>query len=201
MTCPQLNCDVNAEVVSKVCSGQNCSDPLPCEECRCLPGWAGPGFLCGPDGDNDGWPDEDLGCSAETCKKDNCPAVPNSIQDDEDNDGLGDVCDPSTVRNRFSRTQALSVCGWEEIDLGKNSYDGNDGQPPPEFSCNSNTNEECGFNRIEITQKINSAPFAAIAPTEFDSVEYSGTMFVASNNDNDYIGAIWSFKVDGKDKY
>ena len=42
---------------------------------------------------------------------------------------------------------------------------------------------------------------AAIAPTEFDNVEYTGTMFVADNNDNDYIGAIWSFKVHIVDEY
>ena len=180
---------------------QNCSAPIPCLECRCLPCWAGPGFLCGPDKDNDGWPDADLGCSAETCKKDNCPAFPNSNQDDEDNDGLGDVCDPSSVSNGNSQAQALSVCGWEEVNLGRNSFDGPDGQPPPEFQCNSKSSDECGIDSIEITQKINSAPFAAIAPTEFDNVEYTGTMFVADNNDNDYIGAIWSFKVHIVDEY
>ena len=50
-------------------------------------------------------------------------------------------------------------------------------------------------NSISITQTINSAPFAALAPEEFESVEYKGTMFVNTLADNDYIGAIWSFKV------
>ena len=38
----------------------------------------------------DGVPDDDLDCEDQKCKKDNCPDVPNSEQEDIDQDGLGD---------------------------------------------------------------------------------------------------------------
>ncbi|KAL7988986.1 hypothetical protein Chor_007905 [Crotalus horridus] len=61
--------------------------------CVCGIGWAGDGFLCGKDVDIDGYPDEKLPCSADSCKKDNCMFVPNSGQEDADGDGVGDACD------------------------------------------------------------------------------------------------------------
>ncbi|KAG8131028.1 hypothetical protein E2320_017714 [Naja naja] len=61
--------------------------------CVCGIGWAGDGFLCGKDVDIDGYPDEKLPCSADSCKKDNCMFVPNSGQEDADRDGVGDACD------------------------------------------------------------------------------------------------------------
>ncbi|XP_078036691.1 cartilage oligomeric matrix protein-like isoform X2 [Augochlora pura] len=62
--------------------------------CKCRAGWAGDGYECGIDSDNDGIPDEKLCCSARECKADNCPKVPNSGQEDADGDGIGDACDP-----------------------------------------------------------------------------------------------------------
>ncbi|KAJ6669807.1 hypothetical protein lerEdw1_000356 [Lerista edwardsae] len=61
--------------------------------CICGIGWAGDGFVCGKDIDIDGYPDEELPCSAESCRKDNCKFVPNSGQEDADGDGIGDACD------------------------------------------------------------------------------------------------------------
>jgi len=53
----------------------------------------GPGHLCGPDNDSDGWSDVSLKCKETSCAQDNCVGYPNSGQEDADGDGEGDACD------------------------------------------------------------------------------------------------------------
>lgn len=60
---------------------------------QCRVGWAGNGHHCGPDSDQDGFPDKRLPCSERNCAADNCPRTPNSGQEDSDNDGDGNACD------------------------------------------------------------------------------------------------------------
>ncbi|XP_014256700.1 cartilage oligomeric matrix protein [Cimex lectularius] len=70
--------------------------------CKCNIGWAGDGFICGVDTDLDRWPDYDVGCSHGRCRKDNCPHIPNSGQEDADGDQMGDVCDDDADNDGIS---------------------------------------------------------------------------------------------------
>lgn len=70
-------------------------------KCKCKVGFAGPGNYCGPDRDLDGWPDHELSCSEDRCQADNCVNVPNSGQEDADNDNIGDQCDPDADNDKI----------------------------------------------------------------------------------------------------
>ncbi|XP_078702848.1 uncharacterized protein LOC144928428 isoform X1 [Branchiostoma floridae x Branchiostoma belcheri] len=71
--------------------------------CKCEVGWAGSqdGLTCGIDSDQDGYPDVFLSCNDTKCKKDNCPGIPNSGQDNADGDEMGDVCDDDMDNDGF----------------------------------------------------------------------------------------------------
>ncbi|KAL4227295.1 hypothetical protein ACF0H5_012741 [Mactra antiquata] len=72
--------------------------------CQCTIGYAGDGKICSRDTDIDGAPDEAIPCTDKRCRKDNCPFVPNSGQEDVDYDGLGDACDPDKDNDGIPNT-------------------------------------------------------------------------------------------------
>ncbi|XP_053982541.1 cartilage oligomeric matrix protein isoform X2 [Hylaeus volcanicus] len=111
--CPDLTtvCDLNAECV--------CID-INQYRCRCRVGWAGDGLLCTVDQDSDGIPDRNLRCHDRRCRVDNCPLTPNSGQEDTDQDGVGDACDPDAdndgVLNSSDNCPLVSNPGQDDTD-------------------------------------------------------------------------------------
>eukprot|EP00794_Sanderia_malayensis_P009735 gene9735-10730_t len=117
----------------KLCHGRPGSKSNPCSMyakciekdhsafCECRIGFAGNGYICARDSDMDGYPDVALNCTEAACKKDNCPNVPNSGQEDLDKDGTGDVCDHDidndSIYNVHDNCPELSTKRQVDTDL------------------------------------------------------------------------------------
>ncbi|XP_076800246.1 thrombospondin-1-like [Clavelina lepadiformis] len=77
-------------------------------KCKCETGYATcagcEGLVCADDTDLDGVADEAITCNRDgkeiTCSGDNCVTIPNSGQEDAENDGIGDVCDDDDDNDR-----------------------------------------------------------------------------------------------------
>ncbi|XP_052268572.1 cartilage oligomeric matrix protein-like [Dreissena polymorpha] len=87
--------------------------------CECKQGYAGNGNLCELDGDNDGHSDRSISCHVWGCKKDNCPTISNSNQEDADKDNKGDNCDSDDDND--GRYDWLDNCqyvlNWNQSDV------------------------------------------------------------------------------------
>ncbi|XP_074650501.1 cartilage oligomeric matrix protein-like [Tubulanus polymorphus] len=95
--------------------------------CKCNIGYSGDGNeVCGVDSDLDGYPDFDLKCTAQSCRKDNCRLVANSGQEDADNDGLGDACDTDTDNDLIDNDDdnCPLVANFDQADSEPSSTDG-----------------------------------------------------------------------------
>ena len=83
--------------------------------CQCNLGFAGNGWQCQQDSDMDGFPDVHLSCPEEHCKVDNCPLIPNSGQENNDGDLLGDACDVDDDNDNV--TDAVDNCQFNANPL------------------------------------------------------------------------------------
>ncbi|XP_071850679.1 uncharacterized protein [Apostichopus japonicus] len=103
-TCPEgyLGNGVTGCIASDYCDlGTNsCHENATCiytgagtYTCQCNHYFAGDGQFCEEDPDLDGVPTISVSCLLLACSADNCYEVPNSGQEDNDSDQLGDVCD------------------------------------------------------------------------------------------------------------
>lgn len=108
--------------------------------CRCRKGYAGNGYICGRDGDFDEWPNYRLDCDDRFCSADNCVYTYNPKQADQDDDGIGDVCDncPRTP-NPGQENIIFGVSG----DACRSEIDGdNDGFADEEDNCPEEPNSD-----------------------------------------------------------
>lgn len=80
--------------------------------CQCNLGFAGNGIYCQQDSDLDGFPDANLPCPEKQCKIDNCPSIPNSGQENNDGDLLGDACDNDDDNDNV--IDAIDNCQFEK---------------------------------------------------------------------------------------
>lgn len=83
--------------------------------CQCNLGFAGNGRHCQQDSDLDGYPDVSLPCPEKHCKADNCPSIPNSGQENNDGNQLGDVCDVDDDNDNI--TDAIDNCQFKANPL------------------------------------------------------------------------------------
>ncbi|XP_078655610.1 uncharacterized protein LOC144902206 [Branchiostoma floridae x Branchiostoma belcheri] len=109
----------------------NCSSNATCLSlgngkfrCGCETGQGGDGYRCSRDTDQDGWPDEPLSCLTRNCAQDNCPLDPNSGQEDNDMDTMGDVCDPDDDNDGRMDTEdnCIFVHNWDQVDADGDGY-------------------------------------------------------------------------------
>ncbi|XP_019635900.1 PREDICTED: uncharacterized protein LOC109478676 [Branchiostoma belcheri] len=109
----------------------NCSSNATCLSlgngkfrCECETGQGGDGYRCSRDTDQDGWPDEPLSCLTRNCAQDNCPLDPNSGQEDNDGDTMGDVCDPDDDNDGRMDTEdnCIFVHNWDQVDADGDGY-------------------------------------------------------------------------------
>ncbi|XP_062499079.1 thrombospondin-2-like [Corticium candelabrum] len=146
----------------------------------------GTGDACDNDDDNDGVADED----------DNCQLVHKPGQEDANGNGVGDACegdldgdgildvDDVCPLNALITTTDFSSFTRIDIDPIESS------QSDPIWIIND--------NGAEILQTVDSDPGMAIGRKSFDYVEYSGTLFIGNNIDDDYAGFVFSYQSNRK---
>merc|ERR1712106_590820 len=145
----------------------------------------GEGDACDDDDDNDRVLD----------LKDNCVLVSNRNQADSNGDGIGDACQDDCDQDGINNAEDMCQC-----DPTKSKTDftglvtqnvGTSGtQPIWEFTDGGK----------QIKQKTNSIATLAVGDTVFDSVRFTGTLFVDDIYDDDVVGFLFNYQ-DNKNFY
>merc|ERR1719244_565425 len=197
--CPELpnsgQEDENANQIGDACEGNEDRDqdgvPDDNDNCPDVPNFDqldtdedGIGDSC--DLDKDGDKIEDL--------QDNCPLVPNPDQINSDSDGQGDACDKDDdgddvldeddncpLNKEISSTDFRDI---KSIDLCITGCFSNQGPPKWEFRDEGQ----------EIWQGLNSRGSVAIGSDRLSSMDFSGTIFVNTTRDDDWVGFVLGFQ-------
>jgi syndecan 4 len=138
------------------------------------------GDMCDTDTDNDTIDDV----------KDNCPVIPNINQTDLEGDGRGDACqndfdgdgvldtdDACSVNPLISQTNFTSY-----LNVSVNFDPSN----APEWIITD--------QGAEVTQKKSSNAAFLLSKELFQAFDFSGTVFVDTNNDDDLIGIVFGYQ-------
>merc|ERR1712013_770396 len=188
--------DENVNQIGDACEGSNDRDrdgvPDVNDNCPNVPNFDqldtdkdGMGDSC--DLDKDGDEIEDL--------QDNCPLVPSPDQINTDNDEQGDACDDDDdgdnvldrddncpLNNEISSTDFRDI---KSIDLCiTNCFSFQTASPLWEFRDQG----------MEIWQGLNTRASVAVGSDRLSSMDFSGTIFVDTDRDDDWIGFLFGFQ-------
>ncbi|CAH1238873.1 THBS4 [Branchiostoma lanceolatum] len=144
----------------------------------------GAGDLCDDDDDDDTILDD----------VDNCRLVPNPDNGDFDGDGVGDVCtddfdidgvpDADDVCPESDVIARTDFRNYQTVNLAGSSTN-----PPVWEFLNEGT---------EIVQNVNSDPGLLLGLDYFGNLDYSGTLFVNTQVDDDFVGFVFSYQSNSR---